>query len=247
MNDDPRILLELEATTLRHQDASPEVAAALAADPALDQAWQQSRQVDQALAAAYLAAPLPLDLEADLMRRLDASRLRETRTRWRHSTWLAVAACLCLLGLVAAALRRAPLQPWQQETLAVFDELEHMRRPLGHTSRQVTELLAYLRKNGAPEPRMPPDRLRGLTAFGCTPVIIAGRRASILCFALPSGQEAHLAVIEGDLKPAAHSGNVPALGKNGPWHHATWREGGQTLVLGTCAGAEELRKLLGLC
>lgn len=80
----PQILLELEATTLRPQDASTEATAALAADPALQHIWQAARQQDENLASAYLAAPLPSDLEADLLRRLHAStRQTAVQPRWR--------------------------------------------------------------------------------------------------------------------------------------------------------------------
>lgn len=246
--NDPQILLELEATALRPQDASSVAAAALAADPALQRIWQAAREQDENLAAAYLAAPLPSDLEADLLRRLHAStRQTAVQPRWRAKAWLALAACLCLLGAVLATLRQATLEPWQQETLALFDELEHMRRPLGHSSPRVGELLTYLRKAGSPAPARLPDGVRALATFGCTPVLIAGSRASILCFRLPSGGEAHLAVIDAYLPRSTAPESQPVIQKNGPWHYATWQEGGQTLVLGTCAGSEELRKLLGMC
>jgi hypothetical protein len=246
--NDPQILLELEATTLRPQDASPEAASALTADLALQNLWQHARQQDQNLASAYLAAPLPSDLEADLLRRLrTATRQRAVQHRWRAKAWLALAACLCLLGAVLATLRQAPLEPWQQEALALFDDFEHMRRPLGHAGSRPDDLLVYLRKIGSPEPRRLPDRVKALTSFGCTPVVIAGRRASILCFQLPSGQEAHLAVISANFPSTPAPDGQPIIQKNGPWHHATWQEGGQTFILGTCASKEELRKLLGLC
>ncbi len=239
---------ELESVTLRPQDSSAEAIDALRCDAELLHHWQRTKELDVLLAKAYLEKSLPADLEGDLLRRLQSSVVAQ-QTPWKRRLWVAsaLAACLAMVGIVIQMLDESQADPWERDTLIFFDKLEHAQVHFDFTGNELAVLRAHLIKDGRQLPPVLPESLENLKTLGCTQAILHGQKAVVVCFYLPSGKEAHLAIIDAVMKPSLAGKTRPDLQSDGDWSHATWVLGSKTLMFGTTAGMEELKRALGLC
>jgi hypothetical protein len=80
----------------------------------------------------------------------------------------------------------------------------------------------------------------------CKCIQVAGHKASIICFEIEPGKEAHLVVMDNtdlaDVPPQLR----PQFKACKRWNTASWSEGKQTFFLATTADVATLKKLFGL-
>jgi hypothetical protein len=105
---------------------------------------------------------------------------------------------------------------------------------------------ALLTQKECPCPSAVPATLASLRTFGCKRVEIDGRPASIICFQLEAGKEAHLVVFENSGLDCCPAQDSPSFKSSKNWSYASWSHGSQAFMLATTAGEVELKKLFGL-
>ena len=235
--------LELDATTLRPQDASPEARAMLESDAELA-AWHTRRSAFDERIAEVLAASVPASLKEDILSA--AKKPARKPLRWITPAFLtAAAACIALAGLVFWPEGSA-MAPWESESLAVVEKIEYGMLPLDAPASDYEEAKALLVEWDRPSPSFLPAMIASLPTYGCKRVQIAGRQASVICFEIPSGKEAHLIVFDNAGLKGRPAQDSPRVKSSNNWHYASWSHGSQSFMLATTGDEAELKQLLGL-
>ncbi len=236
--------LELDATTLRPQDASPEARAMLESDARLA-AWHAQRTAfDESVAAAFPTAAPPGLRDSILTNMKPAVNRR--RLRWTMAA-LAIAAAACVaVGFTLFLPVHGDMPAWQSESLAAVIKVEHGMARLDQRAPDLDAVRRLLAATRSPSPGRLPGMIASRPTFGCKRIQVAGRPATIICFKLDGGKEAHLVVINGasDASDVPHT--PPRLETRDRWHMASWSDGRQTYLLATSASEKELKQLLGL-
>lgn len=236
--------LELDATTLRPQDASPEARAMLESDPGLA-AWHQKRTAFDEQVADVLAASIPAGLRESLLQSA-AQNARRQNVRWITPTVIsAAAACIAGAWLLFWPGNSA-MAAWESQSLAAVARVEYGMTRLDARAESYEAVKALLTQKECPCPSAVPATLAGLRTFGCKRVEIDGRPASIICFQLEAGKEAHLVVFENDGLDCCPAQDSPSFKSSKNWSYASWSHGSQAFMLATTAGEVELKKLFGL-
>lgn len=233
--------LELDATTLRPQDASPQARGWLQDDPALAAWHERRRSFDEASAEAF-AMPVPEDLREALLSTHATSSRRPAR--WLAPVLVGAAAACLLLGWSLVQPARGSLPEWQRESIVALNKLELGLMKLDDRSSDFEAVKKHLLAAGAPSPESLPGCLCKHSTFGCKRILVSGRPATIICFRIEGGKEAHLIVMEDGSLPQPPPGKQPAIQQSRAWHLASWREGRKTYLLATTAGEAALKRLL---
>lgn len=230
--------LELDATTLRPQDLSEEASAILEQDAVLAAWTDRRRSFDEKVAGA-----MPEEVPAGLRERLlDIEAGSRHRTVWKRTRWFAVAAAVLILaGLL---VRPGPGTSWQDEAMVVVNQLEHGRTRLTERSGNLEALRSYLGARRSPRPGRMPGRMDQTRTFGCKLIQAGGHPATIICFQLEDGREAHLVIIE-NAGLQERPPEEPRLTARDGWNLAAWSDGPASYLLATTAGASALKRLLG--
>ena len=239
--------LELDATTLRPQDASAEARAHAGSDADLAAWVQQRTDFDEAAADAFMPDAAPAGLREKLLALENAALPARAPVRWLRPSLLsgaAAAACL-LLGWFMLDPVSGQMPPWQAESLRAISRVEHGLSPLDERAPTYEEVRKLLVASGAPCPgKVLPGCLCSQATFGCKRVKVEGRAATIICFKLDGRKEAHLIVFDDANFPEAQE--QPQFRTSQNWHLATWSDGAKTYMLATTAAEAELKRLLGL-
>lgn len=233
--------LELDATTLRPQDISEEARTILEQDAALAAWTDRRRSFDEKVAGA-----MPEEVPAGLRERLlalDAGSRH--RTAWKRTPWFAAAAALLLLGGLLVRPKQGPPPAWQDEAMVVVNQLEHGRTRLTERAGNLETLRSYLGARRSPRPGRMPGRMDQTRTFGCKLIQAGGHPATIICFQLEDGREAHLVIIE-NAGPQERPPEEPSLTVRDGWNLASWSDGAVSYLLATTADAAALKRLLGL-
>lgn len=235
--------LELDATTLRPQDASAE-ARAMAERDALLGAWVEKRaEFDAAAADAFSAPAIPAALRDRI---LQTARVPEKKRRvWRKVVFLTAAAACVLLGWFYFSPVTGDMPAWQSDSLAAMYRIQHGMSRLDERTPDLEEVKKLLAATRSPSPGRLPAALAALRTFGCKRVQIAGRSASIICFKLGSGGEAHLVVLDNSGLDRAPPQLQPQFASSKNWHTASWSDGAQSFMLATTEDEAELKKMFG--
>lgn len=251
---------QLDACTLRPGDADAE-ARALAASHAELKAWLERRTAeDERLAASFTEPPLPEDLRDRLIAALQTQALGhpplgvppsaavKKKTACRIALpWLTLAAAavvtLCMLHPWSPSTTR---QPWRDQALAFVASIDGGELRLDKFSGNLEEIKGYLPIAKAPAPGSLPQSIAHLQSLGCKVVQIAGRPASVICFRITPGKEAHLVIIDNAGLKDVPPQNKPQFGDHGAWHTAAWSDGSQSFLLATQAEEKDLKRLFGL-
>lgn len=238
--------LELDATTLRPQDAVPELRAHVENDPSLA-AWVNQRVAFDEQVSGILRDEMTAP--ADFRERLLASAKAPQAASRRMLDWLipslvAAAACIAL-GWQIMVPEFKGLPAWQAEAMPTLAKLEIGMTRLDQRSTDVEVLKRYLTASNLPCPDCMPDALMNMRTFGCKRIQVAGRPAAIICFDLGGGKEAHLIVIERSGLPDAPPEHQPQFATSDDWNLASWSDGTQSFLLATKADLSALKKLLG--
>lgn len=235
--------LELDVTTLRPQDASAEARALTEKDAALG-TWVEQRTVfDEKVAAAMNDIPVPDALHAKLAGIAQQAAAKKRRAMMMHGVvWLSAAAVV-MFASVHLWFDHAKAKGWQSEALANVQLVEHGMSPLQHRSPSLDEVKKMLAVEGSLVPVTVPAALAKLRTYGCRTVKLAGQPATIICFQLSPGKEAHLVVMNAADLSGPPPQKSPVFSKDGSWSMAAWSDGSQSFLLATSAGETMLRKL----
>jgi len=239
--------LEIDATTLRPADLSAEARAHLDQDAELRQRADDRRQFDERAAQAFAELPIPSGLEARL---LAQGMSKQETPKWRRplmvrsGTWLAAAAVLALTALMWFRGNSGP-HDFETDAIATLWRIENGLARLDHTSKNLAELENVLAKAQAPVPANLPGSLAALPRIGCKTFETQGRKASVICFEIAKGREAHLVVVD-NISGASASPQGMTFEQRGDWHIARWSDGSQTYLVGTRVSKEALQQLFAL-
>jgi len=234
--------LELDATTLRPQDASPEARAMLENDLELA-AWHEKRSAfDEAVAEAFAAA-IPAGLRESILQA--AKKPAKRPLRWVLPTFISVAAAVAL-GWTLFWPVSGDMPAWQADSLAAVTKVQYGMSKVDHMSRDFEAIKKLLAADQSPTPIRLPGTVGSMPVIACKRIQVAGRAASIICFEIHPGKEAHLVVVDNtglsDLPPQLQ----PQFKNSKNWNMASWSDGQQTFLLATTADEAALKKLFGL-
>ena len=234
--------LELDATTLRPQDASPEARAMAESDLELG-AWLKKRTAFDEQVAEALAASIPAGLRESILQ--NAKRPAKRSFRW-VLPMLAAAAAAVVVGWTMLWPVNSSMPGWQAESLAAVTKVEYGVSRVDHLSRDIEAIKRMLVADQSPTPVRLPGTVGTMPVLACKRIRVAGRPASIICFEIEPGTEAHLVVVDNtgllDLPPQLQ----PQFKTSKNWNMASWSDGSQTFLLATTADEAALKKLFGL-
>ena len=236
--------LELDATTLRPQEATAEALAMADQDPEL-QAWRARRtQFDEVVASALHESPIVPGLRERL---LLAQQVQKPHfPRWFRPVIAAAAVAACLaLGWTFLSPVSPKMPSWEADSLAAVMKLQYGLATLDDHSPTLTAVKTVLAPMSAPSPDHLPVSLASLPTYGCKCITIGDRPATIICFKIASGKEAHLVVFNNDELDAAPPQMTPRFETSKGWSLASWSDGRQSYFLATKADEETLRRLFG--
>jgi hypothetical protein len=234
--------LELDATTLRPQDVSPEARAMAESDPELGAWLKQRTAFDEQVAGAYVAST-PAGLRGSILQ--NARRPAKRSIRWVLPI-LAAAAAAVVVGWTMLWPVSSSMPGWQADSLAAVTKVEFGMSKVDHMSRDFESIKKMLVADQSPTPNRLPGTVGTMPVLACKRIQIEGRPASIICFEIQPGKEAHLVVMDNtgltDLPPQLQ----PQFKASKNWNMASWSDGSQTFLLATTADEAALKKLFGL-
>jgi len=234
--------LELDATTLRPQDASPEARAMAESDPELG-GWLKKRTAFDEQVAEAFAASIPVGLRESILQ--NARRPAKRSLRWILPA-LAAAAAVVVAGWTMLWPVNNTMPEWQAESLAAVTKVEYGMSRVDHLSRDFEAIKKMLVADQSPTPVRLPGTVGKMPVLACKRIQVAGHAASIICFEIEPGREAHLVVVDNtgltDLPPQLQ----PQFKSSKNWNMASWSDGSQTFLLATRADEAALKKLFGL-
>lgn len=234
--------LELDATTLRPQDASEEARAMAESDPTLG-AWLKKRTAfDEDVAEAFAAA-IPAGLRDSILQA--AKKPAKQPVRWMVPTLISAAAAVAI-GWFMLWPVNGDMPAWQAESLSAVTKVEYGMSKVDHLSRDFEAIKKMLVADQSPTPVRLPGTVGGMPVLACKRIQVAGRAASIICFEITPGKEAHLVVMDNAALASAPPQMQPQFQTSKNWHMASWSDGTQSFLLATTADEAELKKLFGL-
>ncbi|MBL9133566.1 MAG: hypothetical protein JNG86_20310 [Verrucomicrobiaceae bacterium] len=235
--------LELDATTLRPQDVSPEACAMLKSDAELA-AWHEKRTAfDEEVAEAFAKLPVSAGLREKILR--SAKTPVKRSMNWITPTAIAAAACV-VFGWMLLWPGNSAMAAWESESLAAVARVEYGVMRLDERAESLEAVKKHLSLAECPCPSALPPALAGLRTYGCKRVQIDGHAATIICFEIQSGEEAHLVVLDNTDLCDCPSADGPCFKSAKNWSYASWSHGSHAFMLATTADEAELKKLFGL-
>ncbi|WP_395743341.1 hypothetical protein [Prosthecobacter sp.] len=233
--------LELDATTLRPQDASPEARAMAGSDPELA-AWLEKRTAFDEQVAEAFAATIPAGLREDILK--NARRPARPRVRWVLPV-VAAAAAAVAVGWTLFWPATSDMPAWQAESLAAVTKVEYGVSSV-HPAHDLESIKKMLVADQSPTPAHLPGSVEAMPVRACKCIQVAGHAASIICFEIAPGKEAHLVVVDSTGLPDVPPQLQPQFKACKKWNTASWSDGNQTFLLATTADVSVLKKLFGL-
>ena len=236
---------QLDATTLRPEDASDEARELARTDTDLGQWLGRRRAFDDKVAVAMEAIPVPAELQVQLLAAMHAEAAKTPQRRSFMAmpmTWLAAAAVFVLSFAAWWALQPGE-GDWEGQALATVKLIDHGLLRLDHQSPRLDDLRKTLARAGSLSPGQLPVTLEKLRTYGCKVIQVAGKQATVVCFEMPGGDEAHLVVLEKDSLPNLPAQPTPLFTQRDGWQLASWSDGTRSLILMTSAAPDKLRAL----
>lgn len=236
--------LELDATTLRPQDASLEARAILHSDAELT-SWEAKRRAfDEALADACAKVPMVAGLRSSILQAAYEKPLRRP-LRWLAPTTVAAAACV-LFGWTLLWPGSRAMAAWEAESLNTIAKVKHGLMQLDVHEENLDNLKKHLSLNECPCPSALPPSLADLRTIGCKRVTIDDHAGTIICFELEKGKQAHLLVLDNEGLCNCPTEGAPSFKSTQNWCYASWTHGSHTFMLATTADEMTLKRLFGL-
>jgi hypothetical protein len=166
--------------------------------------------------------------------------------RWFKPAIITAAAACIAIGFTLFWPVNGDMPAWQAESLAAVVKLEHGMSKLDERAPNLDAVKKLLAATHSPSPQRLPGTIDTLPTFGCKRIQVAGRAATIICFKIEGGKEAHLVVMDNAQLASAPPQMNPQFQTSKNWHMASWSDGNQSFLLATTADEKELKKLLGL-
>lgn len=238
--------LELDATTLRPKDASPEAREMAQKDPELG-AWLAKRTAfDESVAEAFQGMAVPDTLLASILRAAKTPVRSHSpgrrRVAWFTSTVAAAAAC-GVFGWTLLWPGNSAMAAWESDSLSAVAKVEYGVMRLDQRAANFEAVRQLLNARDCPCPNAVPKALAKLRTHGCKQIRVDGRPASLICFELEPGKEAHLVVFSNAELCDCPGQNQPCFKSSNSWRYASWSHGEQAFVLATRADEEVLKTL----
>jgi len=241
------IKAQLDASTLRPQDATEAARARLEQDGSL-RSWVEDRQkFDEKVADAMAGIPVPAGAQAMLLKAVAEERHKHKvrRTALFMGGAIAVSTLMVVLGFFLLQSNDATKPGhWESQALAMVKQIDHGQMRLDHFSGDIQLLKDQLSQAGAPVPGLLPESVKALRSLGCKTITLAGLPASVICFELRPGMEAHLVIQE--YTEVEQVDTKPAYRQSNNWNLAEWKADGRRYLLASRASTEELRQLFAL-
>jgi hypothetical protein len=188
------------------------------------------------------AITVPPHLKANLLalRKI----VRPVPWRFQPVKLAAAAAVVFLIGLSAFLL--LPQKPAQ---LASFREkmVRYSMREPGHVtfaSHDITKIQQWLRDRGVDASFELPGGLQVKSAHGCRVIDWNGRKASMICFVLATGEHLDFFVMDRTGLPDPPENGAPQFASADGLMTATWTKGGKVYLLTSDGDKNSFQKLL---
>lgn len=236
--------LELDATTLRPQDASPQTRALLESDTELA-AWHEKRAAfDESAADALQQVAAPPALREGILHAM-RTPVKKRPLRWLTPTAIAAAACVAF-GWTLLWPANSAMAAWESDSLNAIAKVEYGVMRLDQKATSFEAVRKHLTQSECPCPSALPPGLSDLKTYGCKRVQVEGRAATIICFELQPGREAHLIVLDNTGLCDCPAADEPCFKSSKNWRYASWSHGSQAYMLATTADEVVLKRLFGL-
>lgn len=211
-------------------------------DPELA-AWLEKRTAFDEQVADVLAASIPAGLREKILQNARPSAKRPTR--WVLPTTLTAAAAAVAFGWTILSPVDASMPAWQVESLAAVTKVQYGVSKV-HPAHDLESIKKMLVADQSPTPGHLPGTVGEMPVRACKCIHVDGHKASIICFEIEPGKEAHLVVVDNtgmtDVPPQLQ----PQFKACKKWNTVSWSEGKQTFLLATTADVAALKKLFGL-
>jgi hypothetical protein len=134
----------------------------------------------------------------------------------------------------------------ESESLHAVAQVEYGVMKLDEKAETYEAVRKLLTERECPCPSKLPQGLTGLRTYGCKRVQVDGRAATIICFELQPGKEAHLVVFDNTGLGNCPAQDAPCFKSARNWHYASWSHGSQSFMLATTADEQALKKVFEL-
>lgn len=236
---------QLDAATLRPQDASEEACAVARNDAELGLWLERRTAFDEKVATTMDDMHVPGGLQAQLLAAMNAEVAQTTRSRpviAMPMIWLAAAAVVVIT--FAGWWMMQPNGPdWESQALAKVKLIDHGLMRLDHRSPKLDVLKQTLASAGLLSPGKLPANLEKLRTFGCKIIEVAGKPATVICFQIEGREEAHLVIMNRSNLDNPPPLNQPAFTEKEGWQVASWSDGTQSYALMTRSSSDKLKAL----
>lgn len=206
-------------------------------------AWHTQRTAFDEAVAEALAVAIPAGLRERILHTAKHSAKRPLR--WVLPTLISAAAAMAV-GWTLLWPVNGDMPAWQAESLAAVTKVEYGVSKIDHRSHDYEVIKQMLVADESPTPARLPGTVGGMPVLACKRIHVAGRVASIICFEIEPGKEAHLVVVENTGLPNLPPQLQPQFKNSKHWNMASWSDGSQTFLLATTANEKALKKLFGL-
>ncbi len=210
-------------------------------DPELG-AWLERRTAFDEQIADALAASIPAGLRESILQNARPSAKRAVR--WVLPALAAAAAAVAIAWTMLRPVS-SDMPVWQAESLAAVTKVEFGVSKV-HPSGDLETIKKMLVADHSPTPDHLPGTVGAMPVRACKCIQIVGHAASIICFEIEPGKEAHLVVVDNtgmtDLPPQLQ----PQFKACKNWNTVSWSDGKKTFLLATKADVAALKKLFGL-
>jgi hypothetical protein len=239
--------LILQAYRLGGQDAADpqfqEALDQLERDPALAEWFALERAIEIRVQARIRnAVRPPAHLKAHL---LAQGRIVRPAAWWRQPVWLAAAASVVLLGVLATTWFKQP----SGSEFAVF------RRAMVQSALQVSDHVSFETHNLTKIQQWLKDRdldtnfdlpsaLRGNSAEGCRVVDWRRQKVTLICYVFNGSDHLDLFVLDSTRFGGFTPPQTPVFARTEGLMTASWTRGNKTYLLATSGGEAVLRKYL---
>lgn len=244
--------LELDATTLRPQDASPEAREMARSDAELA-AWLEKRTAfDESVAHAFQGLSAPAAFKADLLHSMAQQAAAPVASRrgrsvvWGVASSLIAAAACVAVGWTLLWPSSSAMAAWEAQSLSAVAKVEYGMARLDEHASNYEAVRALLSRQEQPCPNAVPSSLQQLRTYGCKRISVEGRPATLICFQLAPGKEAHLVVMSKEGLCDCPADDKPCFKAAKNWRYASWSHNGQAFLLATTADEALLKQLFGL-
>ena len=235
--------LELDASTLRPLDVSAEAQALSSENPEISLWLDQRKTRDEIIAAAFADLPVPEGLRERLLKIQDPPTRTTNRNKALLGTVLVGFALVAVAMLTLFQNDSEDMPEWQKDSMDMVVKADSGDILFDHESPDFKELRSKLISSASPAPKELPKGLALKELMGCKTFPCADRKASILCFVMEPGSEAHLVTLSNKgLKdmPPQHN---PQFVSHGDWNVAMWSDGDQSFMLATKSAKSTLKGL----